>query len=85
MTLALEVRDTGVGIPRDRLEAISEGFVQVDGSTTRRHGGAGLGLALAHRLVTRMGGGIEVSSEPGRGSSFRFEVPLGAAGPGVGG
>jgi PAS domain S-box-containing protein len=85
VTLAVEVRDTGVGIPPDRLDAIFRGFVQVDTSTTRRHGGAGLGLALAHRLVTRMGGRIEVSSEAGRGSSFRFEVPLEAAGPGVGG
>lgn len=79
-TLVVEVRDTGVGIPPERLGAIFGGFVQVDGSTTRRHGGAGLGLALAERLVTRMGGAMEVSSEPGRGSCFRLRVPLAPGG-----
>jgi signal transduction histidine kinase len=76
ITLSIEVRDTGVGIPERRLKAIFEGFVQADGSMTRRHEGAGLGLTIAHRLVRRMGGEIDVASEVGKGSTFRFQVPL---------
>lgn len=74
--LVVEVRDTGVGIPVHRLKAIFEGFVQADGSTTRRHEGAGLGLTIAQRLVRRMGGELDVASEVGQGSTFRFQVPL---------
>lgn len=72
----VEVKDTGIGIPASRLEAVFEGFVQADGSSTRRHPGAGLGLTIAQRLVGRMGGHLEVVSEVGRGSTFGFEVPL---------
>lgn len=72
----VEVEDTGIGIPASRLEAVFEGFVQADGSSTRRHQGAGLGLTIAQRLVGRMGGHLEVVSEEGRGSTFWFEVPL---------
>lgn len=75
----VEVKDTGIGIPPDRLRAVFQGFVQADGSSTRRHEGAGLGLAIAQRVVTRMGGALGVASEPGRGSAFWFEVPVRSA------
>jgi PAS domain S-box-containing protein len=70
------VRDTGIGIPPDRLEAIFEEFTQADLSTSREFGGTGLGLALCRRLVGMMHGEIHVRSEPGTGSEFWFTVPL---------
>jgi PAS domain S-box-containing protein len=83
-----EMRDTGIGIAAERQAQIFEAFEQVDGSTTRKYGGVGLGLALATRLVRHMGGVLEVESVPGRCSSFSFAVPLevaaeGLEGPGV--
>jgi signal transduction histidine kinase/DNA-binding response OmpR family regulator len=66
------VRDTGIGIPPDRLDRLFKSFSQVDASTTRRYGGSGLGLAICKRLAERMGGHVAVDSHPGRGSTFSF-------------
>ncbi len=66
------VRDSGIGVPKEKQRMIFEAFTQVDSSTTRNYGGTGLGLAITSRLVQLMGGKIWVESEPGRGSVFHF-------------
>lgn len=75
--LVLEVADTGVGIAADQLERIFDRFYQVDGSTTRRYGGMGLGLALVKEIVDSHGGEIKVISELDAGSTFRVFFPIG--------
>ena len=68
------VRDTGIGIPKDRFDRLFKVFSQVDVSTTRRYGGTGLGLAISKRLSELMGGRIWAESEPGKGSTFHFTI-----------
>jgi signal transduction histidine kinase/DNA-binding response OmpR family regulator len=72
--LAFAVRDTGIGIPPDRVDRLFESFSQVDASTARKYGGTGLGLAISKRLTELMGGVMTVESRPGHGSEFRFTV-----------
>lgn len=71
-----QVQDTGIGIPREMQEAVFQPFVQADVSHTRRYGGAGLGLTLAKRLTELMGGGIDVESEVGVGTTFSVTLPF---------
>jgi PAS domain S-box-containing protein len=72
----LSVRDTGIGIPKEKLSKIFESFTQADSSTTRKYGGTGLGLTISKSLAELMEGSLSVTSEIGRGSTFTLRVPL---------
>ena len=74
--ILFSVADEGIGIPRDRQQTILEAFTQADSSVSRKFGGTGLGLTISHRLITRMGGILELESDEGKGSRFRFEIEL---------
>jgi signal transduction histidine kinase/DNA-binding response OmpR family regulator len=77
LTLHLSVRDTGIGIPQEKQEAIFEAFAQAEGATNRKYGGTGLGLTISTRLAEMMGGRIWVESQPGQGSRFHFTIRAG--------
>jgi signal transduction histidine kinase/ActR/RegA family two-component response regulator len=77
--LHVALEDSGVGIPADRLQTIFDPFMQSDNSVARTYGGTGLGLSISARIVRLMGGEIELESSLGRGSRFRFSLPLQAA------
>lgn len=77
--LLVTVKDTGIGIPADRIDSIFDPFTQADSSATRRYGGAGLGLSISAQLVEIMGGTIRVESEPRKGTTLYLTVPAEAA------
>lgn len=80
--LRFDVADTGIGIPADKLDSIFDQFIQVDGTSTRKHGGTGLGLAICRSLVDAMGGKIGVEQRPDGGSLFWFSLPVREVAPG---
>ena len=78
--LRISVQDTGIGIPPEALDRLFQRFSRIDSSNTRRAGGAGLGLAISHRLAELMGGTLDMSSTPGQGSTFWLDLTLPLAG-----
>ena len=77
-SLQFEIVDTGIGMNREQMDVVFQPFVQADASVRRRFGGTGLGLAISRQLAEKLGGGISVQSELGRGSTFRVVVPVGS-------
>jgi CheY-like chemotaxis protein len=74
--LVFSIRDTGIGIPKEKKALLFQSFRQADSSMTRKYGGTGIGLALSKEIVQRMGGSIQMESEEGRGSVFSFTLPI---------
>ncbi|NOI17938.1 response regulator [Vibrio coralliilyticus] len=83
--LQFEVKDTGIGIAKDKLDSIFDKFQQADGSTARQYGGTGLGLAISQKIVELMGGKLQVTSEVDLGSSFYFSIPIDTPSTAIGG
>lgn len=79
LLLKFEVRDTGIGIPGDKIDRLFKAFSQVDSSTTRKYGGTGLGLVISEKLIELMGGNISVQSDQGKGTTFSFTVRTSAS------
>jgi CheY-like chemotaxis protein len=75
--MSFGVEDTGIGIPRDKLDTVFEVFTQADGSHTRKYGGSGLGLTITKRLAEILGGRLTVTSKEGQGSTFLLVIPVG--------
>jgi two-component system sensor histidine kinase VicK len=73
--IRIQVSDTGIGIPADKIDRIFDRFYQIDGSSTRQFGGAGLGLAICKQIIDAHDGKFEVESEVGKGSTFAFLLP----------
>jgi CheY-like chemotaxis protein/HPt (histidine-containing phosphotransfer) domain-containing protein len=76
--LVIRITDTGIGIPADKLKLVFDPFTQADSSITRQFGGTGLGLAISHKLAELLGGGIEVESQVGRGTTFTCRIAVGS-------
>jgi signal transduction histidine kinase len=74
--IRFSIKDTGVGIPADRIDRLFEDLTQADGSITRRFGGIGLGLTMARKLTEALGGRLRAESVEGRGSAFHIELPF---------